>query len=206
MATIYEVAARAGVSPATVSRVLNGQRVSADKARRRPRRRTRAALHPQSHRATAASTRPRSSSRCSSPTSRTRSSRHSRGASRTGRRRRASRSCCATPTTTRRRRRATWTSRTRRTWRASSSRRPPWTATSRTPSSHGRPLVAVDRHTGFDIDSVMVDNRRGGPRGHERPVRRRLPADRLHRGPGSARDQGGAPARLAGGAHSAGPR
>jgi LacI family transcriptional regulator len=34
MANIYEVAARAGVSPATVSRVLNGQRVSADKARR----------------------------------------------------------------------------------------------------------------------------------------------------------------------------
>ncbi len=34
MATIYEVAARAGVSPATVSRVLNGQPVSADKSRR----------------------------------------------------------------------------------------------------------------------------------------------------------------------------
>ena len=34
MATIYEVAARAGVSPATVSRVLNGSPVSADKARR----------------------------------------------------------------------------------------------------------------------------------------------------------------------------
>ncbi len=34
MATIYEVAARAGVSPATVSRVLNGQRVSEDKTRR----------------------------------------------------------------------------------------------------------------------------------------------------------------------------
>jgi len=34
MATIYEVAARAGVSPATVSRVMNGQRVSADKAHR----------------------------------------------------------------------------------------------------------------------------------------------------------------------------
>jgi LacI family transcriptional regulator len=34
MATIYEVAARAGVSPATVSRVFNGQPVSADKARR----------------------------------------------------------------------------------------------------------------------------------------------------------------------------
>jgi len=34
MPTIYEVAARAGVSPATVSRVLNGQNVSADKAKR----------------------------------------------------------------------------------------------------------------------------------------------------------------------------
>jgi LacI family transcriptional regulator len=34
MPTIYEVAARAGVSPATVSRVLNGQNVSADKAER----------------------------------------------------------------------------------------------------------------------------------------------------------------------------
>jgi LacI family transcriptional regulator len=33
MATIYEVAARAGVSPATVSRVLNGSRVSARSAR-----------------------------------------------------------------------------------------------------------------------------------------------------------------------------
>lgn len=28
--------------------------------------------------------------------------------------------------------------------------------------AHGRPLVAVDRHTGFDIDSVMVDNRAAG--------------------------------------------
>ncbi|SDT42060.1 LacI family DNA-binding transcriptional regulator [Microlunatus soli] len=34
MATIYEVAARAGVSPATVSRVFNGARVSADKTER----------------------------------------------------------------------------------------------------------------------------------------------------------------------------
>jgi LacI family transcriptional regulator len=34
MATIYEVARRAGVSPATVSRVLNGAPVSADKTRR----------------------------------------------------------------------------------------------------------------------------------------------------------------------------
>ncbi|MBX3030412.1 MAG: LacI family DNA-binding transcriptional regulator [Chloroflexi bacterium] len=34
MATIYEVAARARVSPATVSRVFNGQGVSADKTRR----------------------------------------------------------------------------------------------------------------------------------------------------------------------------
>ncbi|GIF72141.1 LacI family DNA-binding transcriptional regulator [Asanoa siamensis] len=34
MPTIYEVAARAGVSPATVSRVFNGQNVSADKSRR----------------------------------------------------------------------------------------------------------------------------------------------------------------------------
>lgn len=34
MATIYEVARRAGVSPATVSRVLNGATVSADKALR----------------------------------------------------------------------------------------------------------------------------------------------------------------------------
>ena len=33
MATIYDVAARAGVSPATVSRVLNGRPVSADKER-----------------------------------------------------------------------------------------------------------------------------------------------------------------------------
>ena len=31
MATIYQVATRAGVSPATVSRVLNGVRVSEDK-------------------------------------------------------------------------------------------------------------------------------------------------------------------------------
>jgi LacI family transcriptional regulator, galactose operon repressor len=34
MATIYEVATMAGVSPATVSRVFNGQNVSAEKARR----------------------------------------------------------------------------------------------------------------------------------------------------------------------------
>lgn len=34
MATIYEVASLAGVSPATVSRVFNGQNVSADKAKR----------------------------------------------------------------------------------------------------------------------------------------------------------------------------
>lgn len=34
MPTIYEVAAQAGVSPATVSRVFNGQNVSADKAKR----------------------------------------------------------------------------------------------------------------------------------------------------------------------------
>src|ERR1700720_2937565 len=34
MATIYDVAARAGVSPATVSRVLNGASVSPEKARR----------------------------------------------------------------------------------------------------------------------------------------------------------------------------
>ncbi|MEV4810895.1 LacI family DNA-binding transcriptional regulator [Micromonospora avicenniae] len=34
MATIYEVASMAGVSPSTVSRVLNGQNVSAEKAKR----------------------------------------------------------------------------------------------------------------------------------------------------------------------------
>jgi LacI family transcriptional regulator len=34
MPTIYEVAAQAGVSPATVSRVFNGQNVSADKSKR----------------------------------------------------------------------------------------------------------------------------------------------------------------------------
>ena len=34
MATIYDVAARAGVSPATVSRVFNGRAVSEDRAER----------------------------------------------------------------------------------------------------------------------------------------------------------------------------
>ena len=33
MATIYEVAALAGVSPATVSRVFNGMNVSAEKSK-----------------------------------------------------------------------------------------------------------------------------------------------------------------------------
>ena len=129
MPTIYEVAAQAGVSPATVSRVFNGQQRLGREGQAGARRRAVAwASRPTGRPARCACRTPRSS-RWSSPTSRTRSSPRWPAASRTSPRRPATRSCSATPTRTRPRRRNTWTSRWAPTWPASSWPRPATTAT-----------------------------------------------------------------------------
>ena len=181
MATIYEVAARAGVSPATVSRVLNGQRVSADKTRR---------VHDAARELRY--TPNRTARRLRRQTSELIAllipdienpffTALARGVEDRAQEAGFSVVLCNTDDDPAKETRYLDIANSEHMAGVILAPAAVDGDISHADRRMAGPVVAVDRHTGFDIDSVMVDNRRRGHRRDQRAVRCRLPAGRLHR-------------------------